>query len=162
MKKFFILMLLAIVSIGGVYAQTDKGSSSIGLSLGYGFDSGPDNATIGLDYRYCILDNFRIAPSLTYHIKDSGFSSWAIDANAHYVFRINDMFGFYPLAGLNLSFWRFSLAGVSDTMTRFGVNIGLGGEVYATDRINVGLEFKYLALKDFGRPALAVRVGYCF
>ena len=47
-------------------------------------------------------------------------------------------------------------------MTRFGANIGLGGEVYATDQITVGLEFKYNIIKDFDQPILGVRVGYNF
>ena len=46
--------------------------------------------------------------------------------------------------------------------TRFGANIGLGGEVYATDRISVGLEAKYNIIKDLDAAALAVRVGYNF
>ena len=42
-------------------------------------------------------------------VKDDGLSAWAIDVNAHYVFKLSDMFGFYPLAGLDLSFWKVSL-----------------------------------------------------
>ena len=78
--------------------------------------------------------------------------------NAHYVFKLSEMFGFYPLAGLSLSFWK---AGPWDA-TRFGANIGLGGEVYATDRISVGLEAKYNIINDLDAAALAVRVGYNF
>lgn len=56
---------------------------------------------------------------------------------------------------------------VSLNKTRLGANIGLGGEVYATDQLSVGLEFKYNILKsweDFrlSQPILAVRVGYNF
>ncbi len=85
-------------------------------------------------------------------------NAWAIDMNAHYVFKLSDMFGFYPLAGLSLSFWK---AGPFNE-TRFGANVGLGGEVYATDRISVGLEAKYNIIKDLDAAALAVRVGYNF
>ena len=45
---------------------------------------------------------------------------------------------------------------------KLGANIGLGGEVYATDRISVGLEAKYNIIKDLDAAALAVRVGYNF
>ena len=52
--------------------------------------------------------------------------------------------------------------GIILSVSRFGANIGLGGEVYATDRISVGLEAKYNIIKDLDAAALAVRVGYNF
>ena len=90
--------------------------------------------------------------------------------NVHYVFKLSEMFGFYPLAGLDLSFWKGSVDGeflgqrikATANETRFGANIGLGGEVYATDQLTVGLEFKYNIIKDFDQPILGVRVGYNF
>lgn len=105
---------------------------------------------------------------MSYFVKDDGLSAWAIDVNAHYVFKLSDMFGFYPLAGLDLSFWKVSLGNsASLNKTRLGANIGLGGEVYATDQLSVGLEFKYNILKSWGdlrlsQPLLALRIGYNF
>lgn len=153
MKRLLFVMLLAVISLGA-YAQ--QGQQSVGLNIGYGFDS--KNATLGVDYRYNITDQVRLAPSLTYFVKNDGLSSFAIDMNAHYVFRLSDMFGFYPLAGLNLSFW--DVAGYN--ATRFGANIGLGAELYATDKITVGLEVKYNIIKTFDQALLGVRVGYNF
>ncbi|RHJ91781.1 porin family protein [Parabacteroides bouchesdurhonensis] len=161
MKKFVIMIMLAVISLGA-YAQTEQGKSSIGFNLGYGFDD-IDNATVGIDYRYCILDDVRIAPSLTYHVKNNSLSAWAIDVNAHYVVKLSEMFGFYPLAGLDMSFWKVNAGhGLSYNTTRFGANIGLGGEVYATNNLSVGLEVKYLVIKDLSRPMIGVRVGYNF
>ena len=155
MKKLIVMILLAVISMSA-YAQTRQGQSSFGLNIGYGFDS--NNATLGIDYRYNVTDEFRLTPSITHYVKNDGVSAWAIDMNAHYVFKLSDMFGFYPLAGLDLSFWK----GGPWNETRFGANVGLGGEVYATDLITVGLEAKYTILKDFSQPMLAVRVGYNF
>ena len=153
--------MLTLFSIGA-YAQTQQGQSSLGFSLGYNFND-IGNATIGLDYRYCVTDAFRLTPSLTYLVKDDGLSAWAIDMNAHYVFKLSEMFGFYPLAGLSLSFWKADLGHhTSANETRFGANIGLGSEVYATDRVSVGVEAKYNIIKDLDAAALAVRVGYNF
>lgn len=169
MKKLIVMCMLAIISMSA-FAQTQQGQSSFGFNLGYGFnDNG--NALLGLDYRYNLTDEVRLAPSLTYFVKDNGWSAWAIDMNVHYVFKLSDMFGFYPLAGLDLSFWKWS--GTADfghwgsakgsiNETRFGANIGLGGEVYATDQLTVGLEFKYNIVKDFDQPILGIRVGYNF
>lgn len=62
MKKLIMMLMLVAVSLGA-FAQAQKGASSAGLTIGYGFDS--ENATIGVDYRYCITDAVRLAPSLT-------------------------------------------------------------------------------------------------
>lgn len=168
MKKLIVMCMLAIISMSA-FAQTQKGQSSFGFNLGYGFnDFG--NATLGVDYRYNLTDEVRLAPSLTYFVKNDGVSAWAIDMNVHYVFKLSDMFGFYPLAGLDLSFWKASVDAdylghrikASANETRFGANIGLGGEVYATDQLTVGLEFKYNIIKDLDQPMLGVRVGYNF
>ena len=169
MKKLIVMCMLAIISMSA-FAQTQQGQSSFGFNIGYGFnDNG--NALLGVDYRYNFTDEVRFAPSLTYFVKDNGLSAWAIDMNVHYVFKLSEMFGFYPLAGLDLSFWKFSGSAhlkdwgdlkVSHNETRFGANIGLGGEVYATDQLTVGLEFKYNIIKDFDQPILGVRVGYKF
>lgn len=166
MKKLIVICMLAIISMSA-FAQTRQGQSSFGFNLGYGFND-IGNALLGVDYRYNVTDEVRLAPSLTYFVKDDYFSGWAIDLNAHYVFKLSDMFGFYPLAGLDLSFWKVSLGNsASLNKTRLGANVGLGGELYATDQISVGLEFKYNILKSWehiglSQPILAVRVGYNF
>ena len=161
MKKLIVMLMLTLFSIGA-YAQTQQGQSSLGFNLGYNFND-IGNATIGIDYRYCVTDAFRLTPSITHLVKNDGLSAWAIDMNAHYVFKLSEMFGFYPLAGLSLSFWNWDAGhGLSHNETRLGANIGLGGEVYATDNLSIGLEVKYNIIKDFDQAMLGVRVGYSF
>lgn len=155
MKKIIVLLMLTVFTLGA-YAQTQQGQSSVGLNIGYGFDS--ENATLGVDYRYSLTDAVRLNPSLTALVKNNGLSAWMIDMNAHYVVKLSEMFGFYPLAGLSLSFW--DIHGYN--ATRFGANVGLGGEVYATQNLTVGLDIKYNIIKDFDQAMMAVRVGYNF
>ncbi|NDV55082.1 porin family protein [Parabacteroides sp. 52] len=166
MKRFVILVMMSVFSLG-VFAQ--KGQSSFGFNVGYGFEW--KNATLGVDYRYNITDEFRLGPSITHLVKNDGLSAWVLDMNAHYVVKLSDMFGFYPLAGLSLSYWNASgyywdLTGkaseISANETYVGANIGLGGEVYATKQITVGLEVKYNIIKDMDQALFAVRVGYNF
>lgn len=160
MKKLIMMLMLMAVSLGA-FAQIQKGASSAGLTIGYGFDS--KNATVGVDYRYCITDAVRLAPSLTYFVKDEGWSAWAIDLNAHYVIKLSEMVGFYPLAGLDLSFWKADLGhNLSYNQTRFGANIGLGAEIYASRDLTVGLEVKYNIIEDVDQFLVGVRVGYNF
>ncbi len=157
MKRVWMVLLLVIASgLGVASAQTGQGSQAVGFKLGYGFDS--KNTTLGIDYRYCITDEVRLNPGLTYLTKHKGLSAWMLDMDVHYVVKIDEMFGFYPLGGLSLSFWD---CGPADA-TRFGANVGLGGEVYATNNLSVGLEFKYNIIKDLDQAFLGVRVGYSF
>lgn len=153
MKRILFSLLLVFVTLT-VSAQ--QGTQSVGFNVGYAFDS--NNATLGLDYRYNITDSWRLAPSMTMLVKNDGLSAFALDMNAHYVFPIAEMVGFYPLAGLSLSFWDF--AGYD--ATRFGANLGLGAEVYATSNVTVGLEVKYNIISDFDQALAAVRVAYSF
>ena len=83
MKKLFLVLSMICLSLT-VFAQADKGRSSFGFNLGYAFDS--EQATLGLDYRYCLTDEVRLNPGLTYLVKNHGVSAWMIDVNAHYVF----------------------------------------------------------------------------
>lgn len=157
MKKLFLVLSMICLSLG-VFAQTDAGRSSFGFNLGYAFDS--EQATLGLDYRYCLTDEVRLNPGLTYLVKNHGLSAWMIDLNAHYVFKLSTMFGFYPLAGVSMSFWNPGKH--LDNLTRFGANIGLGGEVYATPEFSLGLEVKYNIIKDLDQAFIALRAAYCF
>ncbi|OUO53145.1 hypothetical protein B5F77_06300 [Parabacteroides sp. An277] len=168
MKRITILLSLLCICLGAV-AQTQRGHSSVGFNVGYGFES--ENATLGVDYRYCITDEVRIAPSLTYFVKADDLSAVAIDLNAHYVIKLSDVFGFYPLAGVDLAFWKlhhvahvndFGKVKDSSTETRLGVNVGIGGEIYATEQLSLGLEVKYNIVKDIDQALLALRVGYSF
>ena len=66
--------MLTLFSIGA-YAQTQQGQSSFGFNLGYNFND-VGNATIGIDYRYCVTDAFRLTPSITHLVKNDGLSAW--------------------------------------------------------------------------------------
>ncbi len=164
MKKIVMLIMLAVISLGAS-AQIERGRSSVGLNLGYGFDT--ENPIIGIDYRYALTNAIRINPGLSHYIKKDGLKAWAIDLNAHYVVRLSDMFRFYPLAGVDLSFWDQELIKEprvedSESKTRVGLNLGLGLEMYATERILVGLEFKYQIISKVDQAILGIRAGYVF
>jgi opacity protein-like surface antigen len=163
MKRLILVMMLAVLCLGA-NAQTKQGYSSVGVTTGYAFDQ--DNVTFGVDYRICLFDNVRFAPSLTYLVKNDGLSAWNIDMNAHYIFKLSNQFGFYPLGGLDIAFWKYSIGdgkwSYNDNQTRLGLNVGMGGEVYALQDLTVGLELKYLVTEDHSQPMFGVRIGYNF
>ncbi len=168
MKKIVMFFMMAMIGLSAS-AQIEQGRSSIGLNLGYGFST--ENPIIGIDYRYSITNTIRINPGLSHYIKKDGQKAWAIDLNAHYLVRLSEMFSFYPLVGVDLSFWDQELVkepredinvSANETSTRFGANIGLGLELYATERITAGIEFKYLIISKVDQAILGLRVGYTF
>lgn len=159
MKKLFLLLTMICLSLS-VDAQTRRGGSSFGFNLGYAFDS--EQATLGLDYRYSVTDEFRLNPGLTYLVKDDGLSAWMIDLNAHYVFKLSNFFGFYPLGGFSMSFWKAEAGNYSESCSRFGANVGLGAEIYATREFTLGLEARYNIIADFDQAMVGLRAAYCF
>lgn len=151
-----MIMLLVFAAVATVsYAQ--KGQLSAGFNVGHAFDS--NNVLTGVDFRYNLTDELRLAPSLSHFIKNNGLSAWAVDVDMHYVFPLTDMFGFYPLGGAGVSFW--NMHGCKNK-SRLGLNVGLGGEVYATKEVTVGMEMKYLIVSDYDQAIIAFRVGYKF
>lgn len=164
MKKILFSLCMLCMSLN-IFAQTRQGDQSVGLNLGYAFDS--ENVTLGIDYRYNVTDEIRLAPSFTHFIKNNGLSASAIDLNVHYLIPLSDVLGFYPLAGVDLSFWQNKYVQLldgyfEDNFTRVGVNLGLGAEIYATDELSVGLEVKYNIIKDFDQALVGLRVAYNF
>jgi len=161
MKKFIMVLLLVVCGTSIASAQAGKGLSSFGVNLGYGFDS--KNVSFGVDYRYCLTDEIRLSPAITYLIQNDGLSATMIDVNAHYIFPCTDRFNLYPLAGLSLSFWENDLHdNISAHETYIGANVGVGGEVYVTHDVTLGMELKWNIIKDHGQIFLGIRAGYCF
>lgn len=153
-KMMMLLVFAAIVTLG--YAQ--KGNTSAGFTLGHAVDT--ENTIAGLDFRYNVTDELRLAPSISHYFKNNHLSAWAIDVNAHYVFALNDLFGFYPLGGVGLTFWDSKWS--SSNVNRLGLNVGLGVELYATKEVTVGLEMKYYITSRFDQAVAGLRVGYNF
>ncbi len=167
MKRVIILSLLLLLGMT-VKAQIYQGYSSVGFQVGYGFKT--KNATVGIDYRYNITDEIRLNPGLTYFVKDGGLSGWALDMNAHYVVPLGDIFVIYPLAGIDLSFWKdtyewhldHSVLKGKENFTRIGVNAGIGGEVWLTDLFTLDAELKYNLVKTMNQTLISFRVAYHF
>lgn len=158
MKKILFALLLAIVSVGA-YAQ--QGSVSGHAKLGYQSDY--KRFGVGVEGRYEIIDNVRLAPDAVIFFPKN--KTWGLDINlnAQYTFtNIVDKLTLYPLAGVNISNNRTS----SDTFyigkekyktksrgfTEFGFNVGAGADYDITPGTYVNFEMKYtFADWDYGQ-----------
>ncbi|MDR0348923.1 MAG: porin family protein [Tannerella sp.] len=153
MKKIIYLLLFAALAVSG-YAQ--QGDASAGLKFGYAFEF--ETAVFGVDFRYNIMPDIRIAPSITHMFKGKGVSGWYIDFDGHYVIDLANDFSFYPIGGIALSIWD---VGEKGRHTRLGPNIGLGGEYRVIDDLSIGMDFKYnITGGDFHQAILGVRFAY--
>ncbi|RXF70204.1 outer membrane beta-barrel protein [Arcticibacter tournemirensis] len=74
MKKILLLFLLALVSFGTTYAQTEKGTTHLGLNLNYSSDKTESNSFNAFDNSYDLyeskVNSFSLGPSFSYFIAD--------------------------------------------------------------------------------------------
>jgi outer membrane protein X len=148
--------MVALCTVNG-YAQ--QGHMSAGARLGYAAEW--ETVTLGVDYRYNFLPDFRLAPSLTYMVRNRNTSAWYMDMDCHYVVTVTDLFSFYPIGGMGLSLWGQHLYGMENT-ARLGLNVGLGAELRLTREISAGLDMKYNITSRYDQALAAVRVAYHF
>ncbi len=167
---FTLVMVLVACSVG---AQ-EKGDMAAGLNLAYGTKSGFSNFGIGAKYQYSFTDNFRIEPSATYFLKKDYVSMWDINANVHYLFHVGENFVIYPLAGLTFVGWKADFGDLlgeleeeygvnaSQSVTKFGANLGAGAQYWLTRSFGLNLEVKYQIVSDISRPVFSLGAVFKF
>lgn len=152
--------MLTVVSMGA-FAQ--KGSVSGHAKLGYQSDY--KRFGVGVEGRYEIVDNIRLAPDVVFFFPKDNTWGADINLNVQYTFtNVVDKLTLYPLAGLNISNNRTSLSGdmkkiakaagvkTSYGFTNFGFNLGGGLDYDLTADTYLNFEMKYtFADWDYGQ-----------
>lgn len=142
MKKTLFLLLFTALSIG-IYAQ----KSSLVFGLGYRTKIDDAKFGIGINYRYSLPYNIRLATNVTgYFPTDSNFGL-DLSLSAHYLVKAADNFTVYPIVGVVASNHNFSAEPNNRNLTDFGCNLGLGAEFDLSARRFVNFEFNQLLLK---------------
>jgi outer membrane protein X len=134
MKKL-LLLVASIAIFAGANAQ--KGTKSLLLKAGYQTEA--KRFGLGVEGRYNITDNIRLAPDVTFFLPKNHTMGLDINLNAHYVFNIQEGLSIYPLAGLVVTNSRSSDSGSTD----LGFNVGVGAGYDLSDKNYVNFEFKY-------------------
>ena len=142
MKKFFVTLLVCLMTSAALWAQDSKWG--IGLNLGYGTKA--SQAFLGGRVLYDIDDRFDVVGSFNHYFKDGELKSWDINADFHWNVYHNEYFEVYPLAGLTLLHQKIGVVGYKDSF--FGVNIGAGIMFNITDAWKIGVEMKGQIMSD--------------
>lgn len=167
MKKI-LLMMLAIVMTLGADAQSRRGESSLMANAGY--QSNYKRFGLGLQYRYVIANNLRIAPDVTFFFPKEKVTGLDVDVNFHYVFNFKaDGQGFqvYPLVGIGMqnNFYGDRTVTINgeqivedrDNSTDFAFNLGGGITLPLSARCYLNAETKFM----FGdRDNVVFMLGY--
>ena len=102
MKKLFLLAMIALASVG-INAQTVKGEGSLMGNIGY--QTNYERFGLGVQGRYAIANNLRIAPDVTFYFPKDKVTGLDVSVNFHYVFNFKEDgqgFSVYPLAGIGM------------------------------------------------------------
>lgn len=163
MKKILFLIALLVTTISAS-SQTFQGDQALLFQAGY--QSNYNRALLGVQYRYSILDNLRVAPDATFLFPKDKTTGLDLNVNVHYVFELDYQLSAYPLAGLNMANNRFSGKTISgkkidsNGWTDWGFNLGggLGYNLFGGNSF-INLEAKYIFSST---DAFVFSLGYGF
>lgn len=155
MKKFLLTVVLIFLALQANAAQGDQSGL---VKLGY--KSNPGRLAFGIEGRYFLTDHIRVAPDVTVLFPKNHITGLDVNINFHYFMPIQeDAIAIYPLAGPVMINNRMSYKGKTSGSTRFGFNLGLGGQYAINENGYLNLEFKYTFAKDDG---ILISAGYGF
>ena len=140
MKKFFVTLLVCLMTSAGLWAQ--EGKWGVGLNLGYGTEV--SQAFLGGRVLYDIDDRFDVVGSFNRYFKDHGLKTWDINADFHWNFYHQEYFEVYTISGISLLHTKAD----HDKDSFFGVNLGAGIMFNITENWKIGVEMKGQIMSD--------------
>lgn len=162
------VLLMLTCAFGSTAAV--KGEKNVGVELGY--TSRNKSAVAGIMFSYTFSEHLRVAPNMQYAFRNNNRDGLLINFDFHVPLDIETgkKFEIYPLAGLNYSCWTsyhevLSYDKINDVSTRknrFGLNLGAGVGLNATESLRFSLEARYSLVKQFSTTTLALCVAYRF
>ncbi|MDE7153127.1 MAG: porin family protein [Muribaculaceae bacterium] len=163
-------VLLMLIGTFGSGKAAVKGEKNVGVELGY--TSRNESAVAGIQFSYAFSEHFRVAPNLQYAFRNNNRDGMLINFDFHVPLDIQSgsKFEIYPLAGLNYSCWTSyqevwsndKFDDVSKRKNRFGLNLGAGVGLNATESLRFTFEARYSLVKRFSTTTLALGVAYRF
>lgn len=178
MKKtlfFAALLAFAVQSqaqtvVAPATASDNTGTKALGLNFVYGGFA--NNFGIGVKYQQFVTNNVRLEGSFDYYFPKSKTYLWDLNANAHYVFRLNQKWAIYPLVGFSFANWGYETRSLgkdnlvyvdTDHTLTFGANIGAGVQYFLSNNVFVSGELKEQILSsNYNQVNISVGIGAQF
>lgn len=167
MKKLLLSLALAL-SVAGLNAQTFKGERSVMGSVGY--QTNYERFGVGLQGRYAIARNLRIAPDVTFFFPQDKVTGLDVNINFHYLFNFQkdgQGFSVYPLAGFGMQnnfYGEQTVVANGQTMkvdrsntSKLAFNLGGGITLPISKRSYLNAEAKFMFADE---DNLVVMLGY--
>lgn len=167
MKKL-LLLVMAVMATFGLNAQTLKGESSLLGNVGY--QTNYERFGLGVQGRYVIANNLRIAPDVDLFFPKDKVTGLDVNINFHYVFNFSkdgQGFSVYPLAGIGMqnNFYGKQTAEIDgktietdrSTSTKFAFNLGGGITLPLSEHSYLNAEAKFMFAQN---DNVVIMLGY--
>lgn len=162
MKKILTLVCALMLGMSFGQAQVHQGETAAGINLLYGSEI--ESLGIGAKFQYGILDQLRAEVGFNYFFEHNHTTWWDVNLNAHYLLGLwNQQLYFYPLAGLNYTMTKVSVAGFgSDEENHVGLNVGAGVEYDFNEHFGAILEYRHTIIRKVDQGIIGIGLNYKF
>lgn len=164
MKKLIALLAFASLLFAPLAQAQSHNSMSLGVSTGYLFDC--ENVQGGIFMHLPIAKNWRVGASIDYAFSNHNRSNLEISGDIHYLVPFAGRFSFYPLGGIAFQSWRGNAfqsdKSLSNTINKFGINLGAGFEMNLSRNLDLHIEGKYIFIDRFHQANISIGLGYKF
>ena len=167
MRKLLLLAMIALASMGA-NAQTIKGEKSLMGNVGY--QTNFERFGLGVQGRYVIANNLRIAPDVTFYFPKDKATGLDVSVNFHYVFNFKkdgQGFSVYPIAGIGMQNNFYGKKSIEidgkevetdrSNSTYFAFNLGGGITLPLSGRSYLNAETRFMLAED---DNVAIMLGY--
>lgn len=174
--KFIFAAMAFACAFAPANSFAQKGEKSVGLRGG--FTTRNTTATAGLYFSYRFSEHFRLSPKADYAFRHNGVDGFSFNIDCETPIALGapeNKVNFYTIIGLNYSNITSRTATVeltsedpavnddsSQRTNRFGLNIGVGLEYFATPTLRLAFEPKCQLIKNFTGGWFNISIGYVF
>lgn len=173
MKKVVLFITMALITLTMTAQEKGDMAAGIRLNLGTSPHSGYGSQVgMGLDFIYSLTDAIRLAPDFNFFFPKKEFggkwNTWDFGINGQYVFKLGQSkFLVYPQFGLNIQGVSVKyddeiLRDSKYSETKFGINIGAGGEYLISDVLSANFRVKYIIVSNWSRAVAGIGIAYRF
>lgn len=145
MKKLLVPLIMVFVCIG-IHAQDTRNSFQANILYGSKIE------TVGFGLTFNLTGKkHEFSPSINLYLPKEGIKVREINFDYHRLYGIGEKVKIFPIIGFGLAVWDNDL---TNSATKFGANLGVGGRYSINKRFDAGFQFKYSAMTESASQAV--------